>query len=169
MLSRGPWFMSFRPLKAQIEFAFENAPVCAPVAEPATPGVPGGPATSPAIAEPTLNTPKAAAHAIAAKHLRISEPPLRMSPDLATTKDVTSRERACQCAQQAGRAISASATTPFSAGHRLTPESGDPSRGRTRSDGGRKWGDVSLTHGCCSSPWVRHATQPALGSRLGSR
>src|SRR5919107_624262 len=40
--------MSFSPLNAQPDFAFRTAPVGLPVAEPATPGVPGGPVISPA-------------------------------------------------------------------------------------------------------------------------
>jgi hypothetical protein len=63
--------MSFRPLNAQIELAFENAPVCLPVAEPACPGVPGGPAISPAKAGPPVKAPTASAQTKAANVLRI--------------------------------------------------------------------------------------------------
>jgi len=42
--------MSFSPLKAQIELACVGAPVLLPEPENASPGVPGGPATSPAKA-----------------------------------------------------------------------------------------------------------------------
>ena len=53
--------MSFNPLKAQIELAFANAPVCFPEPEPAAPGVPGGPCTSPARAAPALRPASATA------------------------------------------------------------------------------------------------------------
>lgn len=74
MLSIGPWFgfMSFNPLKAQIELALLNAPVCFPEPENATPGVPGGPATSPARAALALRPATMAAHIAAAKVLRIT-------------------------------------------------------------------------------------------------
>lgn len=52
MLSIGPssGFISFSPLNEQIEFAWSGASVGTPEPEPGTPGVPGGPITSPAKA-----------------------------------------------------------------------------------------------------------------------
>jgi len=68
MLLIGPWlgFMSFNPLYAQIELACSGAPVLLPEPENGTPGVPGGPATSPARAAlaPAI---RAAAHSAAAR------------------------------------------------------------------------------------------------------
>jgi hypothetical protein len=79
MNSIWPWagFMSFSPLKAQIELAFTRAPVLTPEPENATPGVPGGPVTSPAEAAPALAPATAAPHTAAAKKdlVRISLPP----------------------------------------------------------------------------------------------
>lgn len=78
MLSSGPWFMSFSPLKEQIELEFENAPVWFPEPEPKTPGVPGGPCTSPARAAPAAPPATATAHTAAAKNdlVRICLSPL---------------------------------------------------------------------------------------------
>jgi hypothetical protein len=45
---------SFKPEKAQIELACAGAPVLLSEPEPMTPGVPGGPFTSPAKAAPAL-------------------------------------------------------------------------------------------------------------------
>src|SRR6266496_203344 len=63
--------MSFKPLKAQIELALENAPVCFPEPDPATPGVPGGPATSPARATSPLRPATAIAQTMTANVLRM--------------------------------------------------------------------------------------------------
>jgi hypothetical protein len=53
--------MSFRPLDAHPERAFVTAGVRWPEAEPATPGVPGGPVISPAKAGAALIPASAAA------------------------------------------------------------------------------------------------------------
>src|SRR5215211_7791359 len=68
MLSIGPCagFRSFSPLKAQIELALSGAPVSTPEPENGTPGVPGGPVTSPANAAPALGPAIATAHTAAA-------------------------------------------------------------------------------------------------------
>src|SRR6266508_3614049 len=63
--------MSFNPLKAQIELACAGAPVLLPEPEKATPGVPGGPATSPAKAAPALRPATTAAQIAAANVFRI--------------------------------------------------------------------------------------------------
>ena len=70
MNSIWPWagFMSFSPLKAQIELACAGAPVLTPEPENATPGVPGGPVTSPAEAAPAPAPARTAPHAAAAKN-----------------------------------------------------------------------------------------------------
>lgn len=70
MLLIGPWagFMSFSPLYAQIELACAGAPVRTPDPENGTPGVPGGPVTSPAQATPALATTSPAAHTAAARN-----------------------------------------------------------------------------------------------------
>jgi hypothetical protein len=79
MLLIGPWagFMSFKPLKAQIELACAGAPVRFPEPENATPGVPGGPCTSPADAALAPAPATATAQlAVASKYLtRMSLPP----------------------------------------------------------------------------------------------
>src|SRR5919108_1126005 len=64
--------MSFNPLYAQIEFAFAGAPVLLPEPENATPGVPGGPCTSPAKAALVMRAATMAAQIAAASCLRIS-------------------------------------------------------------------------------------------------
>ena len=65
MLLIGPFTMSFNPLKEQIEFECAGAPVLTPEPEPARPGMPGLPVTSPAKAAlelpPTRTTAKNAA------------------------------------------------------------------------------------------------------------
>jgi len=79
MLSIGPWptIMSFKPLYAQIELACAGAPVRTPDPEFGTPGVPGGPVTSPAKAVPAVVPVMARAHAVAARRCfaRISYTP----------------------------------------------------------------------------------------------
>src|SRR5919109_3697408 len=70
-------FMSFRPLYAQIELAFARAPVGSPEPEKATPGVPGGPFTSPARAALAISAATIAAQIAAASFLRI---PSSLSP-----------------------------------------------------------------------------------------
>jgi hypothetical protein len=77
-------FMSFNPLKAQIELAFANAPVGFPDPENATSGVPGGPCTSPARAALALRHATAAAQIAAANVLRMTSSPFVLSPKLAT-------------------------------------------------------------------------------------
>src|SRR5215203_1157986 len=57
---------SFNPLYAQIELALSGAPVSTPEPENGTPGVPGGPVTSPANAAPALGPATATAHTAAA-------------------------------------------------------------------------------------------------------
>jgi hypothetical protein len=65
MLPIGPFTMSFNPLKEQIEFEFAGAPVLTREPDPAWPGIPGLPVTSPANAAlelpPTRTTAKNAA------------------------------------------------------------------------------------------------------------
>src|SRR5215218_10422665 len=84
MLSIGPCagFRSFSPLKAQIELALSGAPVSTPEPENGTPGVPGGPVTSPANAAPAPGPATAAAHTAAASinFFRSMVPPLRSGP-----------------------------------------------------------------------------------------
>ncbi|MDX6452010.1 MAG: hypothetical protein QOH16_2059 [Gaiellaceae bacterium] len=62
-----PFRKSFRPENAQIEFACAGAPVAMPEPEPGTPGVPGGPITSPANAAPELAPATAMTHTAAEK------------------------------------------------------------------------------------------------------
>src|SRR5919198_5771474 len=69
--------MSFSPLYAQIELAFARAPVGSPEPEKATPGVPGGPFTSPARAALAVSAVTIAAQIAAASFLRI---PSSLSP-----------------------------------------------------------------------------------------
>src|SRR6266496_3587709 len=84
----GPWsgFMSFNPLKAQIEMAFSNAPVWSPEPENGTSGVPRGPCTSPARAAPAPAPATATAHTAAAKKdfVRMFSPLLKSTPVLAS-------------------------------------------------------------------------------------
>jgi len=70
--------MSFNPLYEQIEFECAGAPVRLPEPEPATPGVPGGPCTSPARAAPAPTAENAATHSSVTKRdfNRILPPPL---------------------------------------------------------------------------------------------
>ena len=80
MLSIGPLTMSFNPLKEQIEFEFAGAPVLTPEPDPASPGVPGLPVTSPANAAlelpPTRTTAKNAA--VSTDLVSSSVPPLQL-------------------------------------------------------------------------------------------
>jgi hypothetical protein len=87
MLLIGPWsgFMSFSPLYAQIELACAGAPVLFPEPEKATPGVPGGPCTSPANAAPAPTPTNAAAQSAASIDLvRITYLPLCVMDPLST-------------------------------------------------------------------------------------
>jgi hypothetical protein len=93
MLLIGPCsgFMSFKPLYAQIELACAGAPVRTPEPENATPGVPGGPVTSPAEATPALAPTIATEQAAAATH-----DPVRMTPSFAGQRLLLGAERATQ-------------------------------------------------------------------------
>ena len=84
-------FMSFNPLKAQIELAFSNAPVWFPEPENGTSGVPGGPCTSPARAAPAPAPATATAHTAAAKKdfARMFSPLLKSTPVLASAPQAT--------------------------------------------------------------------------------
>jgi hypothetical protein len=62
-----PFRKSFRPENAQIELACAGAAVSVPEPDPGTPGVPGGPITSPANAAPALALATATEHNTAAK------------------------------------------------------------------------------------------------------
>jgi hypothetical protein len=61
--------MSLSPEKAQIELAWAGAPVGTPDPEFGTPGVPGGPITSPAKAAFAPSPATAAAHSTVASDL----------------------------------------------------------------------------------------------------
>jgi hypothetical protein len=69
----GPWlgFMSFNPLYEQIDCECAGAPVRTPEPENGTPGVPGGPMTSPAKALLALRAVTIAAPIAAATFLRM--------------------------------------------------------------------------------------------------
>jgi len=73
-----PWagFMSFSPLYAQIELAWAGAPVRTPDPENGTPGVPGGPVTSPARAPLAVASASTATEAAIESSRFITDHPL---------------------------------------------------------------------------------------------
>jgi hypothetical protein len=109
-----PWsgFMSFNPLKAQIELACVGAPVLLPEPEKGAPGVPEGPATSPAKAAVAPAPATAAAQGQPRKTTAFSFPYLplgdgrrRPSQQLRPSQVQNHSSDACRAGSTCGRAL----------------------------------------------------------------